>query len=424
MSRLCLATSLLLLCLFSCVHVCAQDDSQFELRLNPAIDTCSTDTAFSSYPFLKTEYNRISLNGADWGELMERFDAAARGERLFSIVYLGDSHVQADFNVAEMRRYLSDYIPLAGRGLIVPFKLAATNQPLGYTLRTTAPYVMSKLMKQPWPAAMPFTGIGLQPEAATFSLDISCCTPFSRLRILHKNDAPAVTGIYDEVGGAINFRTDSAGIFLDNKTTSVRLALDGDKKTVIGGIELMADSVGLVIHSIGNNGATYSSYGLIEGFGSQLAALVPDMIVIDLGTNEAFGGKSRESIENDIDNLLFTLRRHHPDAGIVLVSPPECFKKSTRRYKDKKGRWRRKSIKVVNMKVHAIAGIITEYAEKHGIACYNRNILAGGEGAAKKMQEASLLGRDGVHYTQNGYVLWGRLTAMALIETLSAKKYD
>ena len=108
------------------------------------------------------------------------------------------------------------------------------------------------------------------------------------------------------------------------------------------------------------------------------------MIVIDLGTNEAFGSKSRESIENDIDNLLFTLRRHHPDAGIVLVSPPECFKKSTRRYKDKKGRWRRKSIKVVNMKVHAIAGIITEYAEKHGIACYNRNILAGGEGAAKK----------------------------------------
>ena len=67
------------------------------------------------------------------------------------------------------------------------------------------------------------------------------------------------------------------------------------------------------------------------------------------------------------------------------------------------------------------SGIITEYAEKHGIACYNRNILAGGEGAAKKMQEASLLGRDGVHYTQNGYVLWGRLTAMALIETLSAK---
>ncbi len=96
--------------------------------------------------------------GADWGELMERFDAAARGERLFSIVYLGDSHVQADFNVAEMREYLSDYIPLAGRGLIVPFKLAATNQPLDYTLRTTAPYVTSKLMKQPWPAAMPLPG--------------------------------------------------------------------------------------------------------------------------------------------------------------------------------------------------------------------------------------------------------------------------
>lgn len=413
------------ICLFMAVTVpaLADDDSQTELRLNPVIEANSaSDLSLDSYTFLKPEHNRIALNGSDWSEAAARFDAARKGERLFSIVYLGDSHVQADVNVAAMRGDMSAYAPLAGRGLIIPFKLAATNQPLDYTWRTTAPYVTSKLMKQPWPVEMPFTGVGLHPEAHSYSLDISCDSPFSRLRFLHRGPAPAVKGISSENDEPVDYRCDSLGISLPDRYNALRLDIEGGAATVIGGIELMADSVGLVIHSIGNNGATYSSYGLIDGFGSQLARLSPDIIVVDLGTNEAFGSKSADSIENDIDNLVSTLKRHNADAVIVLVSPASCYKKVYRRYKNKKGRWRRTSSKVENAKVCTVADVISRYAKRNNIAFYDRYALAGGAGAAKGMQEAGLLGRDGVHFTRAGYTLWGRLYAKALADALTTKK--
>ena len=82
------------------------DDSQLELRLNPEIEAPSAEARYSSYPFMKSSANVIELNGDDWTALSAKFAAAARGDSLFSRVYLGDSHVQADFGGAVLRSRL------------------------------------------------------------------------------------------------------------------------------------------------------------------------------------------------------------------------------------------------------------------------------------------------------------------------------
>ena len=90
--------------LFIAFSLTAQDvdsiaDNQTDLRLNPEIENESVVEAFdySEYPFIKLQHNKINLNGDDWTCLGEKFSASQAGNGKFTVVYLGDSHVQADF---------------------------------------------------------------------------------------------------------------------------------------------------------------------------------------------------------------------------------------------------------------------------------------------------------------------------------------
>ncbi|MCM1067619.1 MAG: GDSL-type esterase/lipase family protein [Muribaculaceae bacterium] len=380
----------------------AEDEAQTELRLNPDIE-CGAQHGrvdVSAYPFIKSDRNKIELNGSDWSVLAAKFEAAARGDSLFTVVYLGDSHVQADFGGAVLRSKLCSASRSAGRGLIVPFKLAGTNEPRDYTFRTTEPYQSSKLLKMPWATDMLFTGISIEPAAPEADFSITCTEPFTQLRTI------------TSAGGC--------SVALDSAVCSYTLHLDDARRHTLGGVVLSRDSVGTFVHSIGNNGATYSSYSLVEGFGDGLSTLSPDLIVIALGTNEAFGRSSSESIEADISSLTSTIRRHCPQAKLLLVTPAECYRSSYRRVRTKSGRRRRVRSTVVNGKVASVASTVKAFAAAHGIALYDHYGVAGGTGAAAAMKKAGVLGKDGVHYTVAGYELWGALLAEAILEEIGA----
>lgn len=392
----------------------ADDEAQTELRLNPQIEESST-LARQNYPFLNLEANKISMNGDDWSDLRRQFAAARDSGELFSIVYLGDSHVQADFGGAVLRSRLAKEASSAGRGLIIPFKLAGTNQPADYTIRLTSPYLSSKLLKMPWSVEMPFTGIGVQPQTSRTLFEIAADEPFGLVRLHLRGELPQVASARDlELNRSIDFEYTDSTIILSRPTHRLGIEFEQTDKTVFGGFELLNGNGGILTHSIGNNGATYSSYASIDRFGSQIVSLGADLVVIALGTNEAFGSISEETLENDIDNLIDAIRRHKPDVKFLLVSPVECFRRTYRR---RKGR-RRVVGTAVNTKVARMRGVIMRYARENGIPFYDTYSVAGGAGAAAKMKSAKVLGSDGVHFTAGGYRLWGALLADAIIEEL------
>lgn len=392
----------------------ADDEAQTELRLNPQIEESRT-LARQNYPFLNLEANKISLNGDDWSDLRRQFAAARDSGELFSIVYLGDSHVQADFGGAVLRSRLAKEASSAGRGLIIPFKLAGTNQPADYTIRLTSPYLSSKLLKMPWSVEMPFTGIGVQPQTSRALFEIAADEPFGLVRLHLRGELPQVASARDlELNRSIDFEYTDSTIILSRPTHRLGIEFEQTDKTVFGGFELLNGNGGILTHSIGNNGATYSSYASIDRFGSQIVSLGADLVVIALGTNEAFGSISEETLENDIDNLIDAIRRHKPDVKFLLVSPVECFRRTYRR---RKGR-RRVVGTAVNTKVARMRRVIMRYARENGIPFYDTYSIAGGAGAAAKMKSAKVLGSDGVHFTAGGYRLWGALLADAIIEDL------
>ena len=398
------------------------DDNQEALRLAPEIsDERPSRLNYDAYPFLKLKHNTIHMNGDDWSDLAEKFRAAAAGDTVFSIVYLGDSHIQADFGGNVLRKRMAEAAGSAGRGIIIPFKLAATNQPNDYSFSMSSNYLASKLMKMPWSTEMTFSGVGLQPLDRRFTLHIEHEDGANALRFHTRGAIPEVKTVRSN-GKDIAFESfiDSIGLchVLPQQTCcSFDIDFDGDKSTVFAGVELLCDSTGTIVHSIGNNGATYSAYCNVDRFGSGLSRLSPDLIIIALGTNEAFGRVNTETLTNNVENLLNNIRLHMPQAKIMIVGPAECYRKSYR-YVRRNGRRRRVSSKVVNTKIAEVARTIRLCAEANGIPYYNHYALAGGSGSAAQMSKAKVLGADGIHYTATGYRLWGNLLSDAILDKL------
>lgn len=404
----------------------ADDAAQTDMRVNPVLslaDTCSM--AAETYPFLDTALNTINFNGDDWSVLGERFRSAAQGKGKFSVLYLGDSHVQADFGGAVVRSVLSESSRPAGRGLVVPFKLASTNEPVDYAMSLgKCDYTSSRLLKKPWNTDMPFTGIGVRPDAETFAVDVSCRTSFSTMDFYYTGPEPAVRAVVAESGDTLRWSGMSRGdgrtaLRLDTLVNRAVVNFDGGGATTFAAVELLADTVGTVVHSIGNNGATYSSYLGIDGFGKGIASLSPDLIVVALGTNEAFGKLSATGFTESVDRLVRSLRVSCPEAKLLLVTPVECFRTVYRRSKASKGRRsRRRAVKTVNTDILQVRNLLLDYAGSHSVPVYDHYAVAGGKGAADKLKSAGLLGRDGVHFTAGGYRLWGNLLGGALLENL------
>ncbi len=392
----------------------ADDADQLGQRVDPTLEADSGRAAdnYAEFPFLNLDANAIAMNGTDWSDLRQRYRDAASGNSTFSVVYLGDSHIQADFGGTILRGRLADDGGSAGRGLIIPFKAAGTNQPVDYKIITHDPVVSSRLLKQPWATEMTFTGIGLQPAGNVLTLNIHCDTPFKMARVLASGPLPHIGGVYGaDVADIPNHALvgENVAVFAEPRT-DINLRLDISPATTIAGIVLESAASGTFVHSIGNNGATFETYATVPSFGKEVAQLAPDLFIIALGTNEAFGQLDPEAMESAISTLLGSISRNCPNAEIMLVTPPECYRK-------KRSRRRRPGL-TVNRKVAVARNVIKNYAESHGIPLYDTYEVAGGDGAAAAMKSARVLGRDGIHYTPAGYRLWGGLLSDALLEEL------
>lgn len=428
------AMALTVVCQPSVVAQTAEDtlesDTLLEdLRINPDMDSCGISAPvrdLSDYPYVDVMANRIEMNDADWSALRRRFGHVTADPReVFTVIHLGDSHIQADMSTAVLRARLAEALDGdSGRGLVCPLRMAGTNEPSDYVFRIDKPVVASTLMRQPWKAGMSFSGVSVVPQDSVFDITLTCKTPFSLVRLFFSGDSgvASVGSVRDHATGVdigfVDFPVEK-GIYLalDSEVSGVdvRIVAEEEGTVVVSAAELRRENGSALCHGIGNNGATFGSYCLIDDFGTGIASLKPDLIVVSLGTNEAFGNISAENFRSDIGRLVGTLREYCPRAGILLTTPSECFRRSYRRTKNR----RRRSAQVVNRKIETMRNQILEFGMRNGIPVYDWYEVAGGEGSASRWKADGLLGRDGIHLSAKGYSLSGELLSDAILNALT-----
>lgn len=401
------------------------DNADAEVREAPeqAADSTFVEAgAYDSYPFLNLRANHIEFNGADWSALQQKLPKGMR------IVHIGDSHIQAEGSTSRTRQLLHERYGSAGRGLIAPFRLAGTNQPLDYSISSYSDFATSRLLQRSWAVTPGFTGVALNPLDSVFDFTISVKprleseaeVAFRRVRVFISGAMPFFVGAEDSdeepVGAYAEVDNSCMTVTLERDVTEVSLVFDSTGNCSICGFELLgnADSGGIEYSAFGNNGATYGSYVNLGGVGEGVAAISPDLVIISLGTNEAFSRISDYELESSIDRLVGDIRRNNPNAVLLLITPAECQRSV---YSGKRRRRRRSH--VVNTKVAEIRETILRYGRENHIATYDWFEVAGGNGSSSEWLSAGLMGRDCIHLTWTGYDLQGALTFDALDEAIS-----
>ena len=408
-------------------------DTQAELRENPELDIDYTtidnaalaaySDAYARYPFLNLKANRINYNGADWQRLRGLLYAA--GDTLINILHIGDSHIQAEGSTSRTRALLQSRYGSAGRGLITPFRMAGTNQPADYSITSTSPFATAKLLRQPWEIDMGFSGIAISPQDRAYTITLAAKPTagidpsFDRVRIFCSGALPTVT-LAKGPSGSIPFdQKDEPGIvdlLLEEPTAEVTLHFTSRGSCSIHAFDLDNSMTGVKYSAIGNNGATYSSYNAIGALGRNVKSFSPDLVIISLGTNEAFGTTSTAAMMANIDLLVSNIRRANPEAAILLVTPADCQRKVKKRVRVRRRRYRTTVSYRHNENIERMRQAILDYGKSHHIATYDFYAVAGGPLSSDQWIRHKIMSNDRIHLTRDGYTLVGDLLYDALVK--------
>lgn len=408
----------LLVCVSALAFCRPVADDDGDIRISPEIEYAhSINSPARVYPYINYGANRVEFNGSNWTELTKRLNEAY-SDGVFTIVHIGDSHIQAEGGTSVTRSNFQEIYGNAGRGIIVPLRIAGTNQPVDYSIQSSDSFAKSTLLKQPWQVPMGFTGVSIRPAASTFRFGFALSDPADCFTVMSSGH-PAVTSV-ESNGSAIAFSVADTPLGIcvtpEIPLKDFTVVLTGSD-AVIHGFDLRNDRHGVVYHAIGNNGATYASYGEIESFGRSVAALSPDLVIIALGTNDAFGRYDEADFVARMDGMVKDIRSNAPESALLLVTPSECQRSASRRT----GRGRRTKVKTytVNTNIEKVRDAIMRYGAENHIATYDFYTVAGGAGASEKWLADKLLSKDRIHRTWDGYRLDGSLIFEALHNALS-----
>ncbi len=337
-----------------------------------------------------------------------------------AIVQIGDSHIQADFQTNVTRQRFQQSFGSAGRGLVVPLRLTKTNEPLNYSIRSAESWTNIKCV----PFAIPNIGIG--------GLSLFCTTEASTLTLSthEKEDSEAwlfkhITAIYNKKSAQIRpvdptliLSTDSTAPYADHweltsAVKSIALGISGSrhKEITFYGFNLLNGKNGILYHSIGINGARYDNYASLDLFYEQLPLLTPSLIIVSLGTNEAYNKSLDAAVfYQTIDSTIRHIRQACPQASLLLTTPAEGWLRYRSKYRKP------------NAQIARISQTIVRYATENQIACWDLFSVTGGPGSAKKWRKYGLIAKDGIHFNAKGYAYIGELLFQAIYNSYLKNK--
>jgi len=351
---------------------------------------------------INREANTIMLNGADWSGMIKLVNDKSEGSK-FTIVHIGDSHIQPGIFTGVLRTQLQERYGNGGRGLVCPLKLARSHAPSDYVIKSSSSIsASSRLLIKSKPAGMGATGVAVKfaGGATTLGLQVKKKSDsFDEVTLLHSPEEPfSVTSDNGNISQE-ELSATATRVSLNGIVDIANLRLKG--KGAFYGARLLNNKHGVVVDCIGNDGATYSSYVKINGFGKQLNDLNPQLVIISLGTNEAYGNTA--ALEGNLDKLVTSIMQENPDANILLTTPLETHKKSGRGY-------------VVQSGITSVRSTIINYGKEHNIAVWDFYTVGGGSGAASRWLSAKYMNTDHLHLLSKGYNLTGELLCEALIK--------
>jgi lysophospholipase L1-like esterase len=164
-------------------------------------------------------------------------------------------------------------------------------------------------------------------------------------------------------------------------------------------------------------GTKYSDYNELAELDTQLINGQPDLVIISLGTNDAFSGSSKINFYEKVDHLIKKIKRLSPQSCILITTPSDALK-----YDKVKGTY------LALPEIKNVVNVLIKYADDHKIACWNLYDVMGGEYSINALVAKKIAQPDRVHFTAKGYGMFADWLFTAFINSmqnnLSVLKYN
>jgi lysophospholipase L1-like esterase len=395
----------IIISLFSEFHLDAQSDYPLDINF---------------YEFIHYDKNRFIFPGdsTEFEKFFQKMDSIILlGEGKISIVHIGGSHLQADIYSGRTRQRLQEFYPgmNGGRGFVFPYKMAKTNGPLSYKVSWSGNWETCRNVELKKNCNLGLSGITAITSNPSSEINLSLKQnsdlnyTFDRVRVFHSmgnnsflpkiDSAIVVRTELDEEHGYTLFYLDKVyeelKLFL-NKTDSVQHTFE------LYGMSLENDDPGIVYHSIGINGASFPSFMRCNLLDKQLQALNPDLVILSLGTNDAYTTKFKpEFYASNYEQMIRRIKNVSPNTAILCTVANDSY--LFRRYPNKN--------------TEKASEVIYQVAEKYNCGVWDFYEVMGGFNSSRQWLNENLMGRDLIHFNMEGYLLVGDLLFNAFIKS-------
>ena len=389
-------------CLFS-IGTFAQDES-YLYRVN-------------QHNFIRYDLNEMHHFGADKysTRFYDKLEKLVRtGEGRINVVQIGGSHFQAGTFSGQIRSRLQTLNGEmnAGWGFMFPYRISRTNSPYGYYIRYNGRWQSTRNIERRKTSNLGVGGISATTSVPKAELTIlledenKLDYSFNKLRIFHENSGAEYSVSVDS--SVLKKSTKMAGYYdieLNSKVDSLKITIQKKSNKpgsfTLHGITSEAAPNGIMYHSIGVNGAHVPAFLRCQLFEEQLAVLKPDLVILGLGINDAYGRKfSQSRFESNYAELISRIRRAAPETAIIFTTNNDSY--LYRRYVNKNGEKVKQSM--------------FKMAKKYQTGVWDMFSVMGGLNSVVLWERNRLAQRDKIHFTREGYLTVGDLFFNALLK--------
>ncbi|MDW8417364.1 MAG: LysM peptidoglycan-binding domain-containing protein [Bacteroidia bacterium] len=370
------------------------------------------DTFFS---FLRLESNNLTFAA----HLIPVWKKLQAGTQKVRVLHIGDSHIQGDIQGREIRRRLYKFWGVGGRGYVFPYHVAGTSSAYDYVSFGQGQWLSARSV-QPQPALpLGVTGIALGTYDPTAWWEIKWNPAYqpvgsagARLYILTRTLKPGIAcALTLEEGSPPIIKEIPAGYGITELTLSGPISgIHGEWRwapdDTLGYAELQGIFIeeghgGITWYSMGIVGARLSDWATLPLLRESLRLLAPDLVVIDLGTNDLYPHTaSLQAYRYAIEAAIDTIRSAIPEASILLTTPQDFYR----------------SMRPLPLLEQA-SQMVRWVASQKGVAVWDAyNIL----GSIREWRLAGLASADMIHLTVAGYALKGQMLASAFLRSYQA----
>jgi lysophospholipase L1-like esterase len=387
-----------------------------------------TDSLQHLYPFLHTDSNKITGSRQCMMPMLEKLNRIALGSReQVVIVHIGDSHIQPGKVTEPIRDLLQNLYGNAGRGLLFPYRVAKSNGPDAYTSRSDSPWNSCRIvsLKQPCPSGIAGFTLWSEDSLTAFRLELRSNVLYGKgenqLTIFHATCDTCLDFEVLDATDSLSFPVikkgpESTSFLMLRQPSSLLIRTcrnnQQQRHAIFYALNLSSDEPGVIVHTIGVNGATFEDYLNTDGFFRQLASLQPDLLIFSLGTNEAISNRpvNADSLMTTLDRIRIRLVDNKINDCILFTSPPSVYKGYRKN--------RRTSYRP-NPNAEIIRNTLAAYSESRGFPYWDWFNVMGGKTSMAKWKSKRMTDRRYIHFTNKGYTIQGVLLREAIRSILS-----